>query len=69
MVGSPRACVGNDLAVQGAVDLVVVEPIAELFPGVEQHIMGDFDAVLSEDKQTLGAETVDDRIDVRRFSS
>ena len=41
----PCLRVGHELAVQGAVDLVAVEPVPELFPGLQQDVMGDLDAV------------------------
>ena len=61
--------VGDHLAVQGPVKLVVSQPVPELFPGLQQHVMGNLDTVLAEDEQALGAEEVDDRIDVRGLSA
>src|SRR3984957_19553322 len=60
----PRVRVGDNLAVQGAVELVVSEPVPELLPGLQQRVMGNFDTVLSQDEQALGAEGIDDRIGV-----
>ena len=60
----PRTRVTDNLAVQGAVELVVPKPVPELCPGVQQHVMGNLDAILAEDEQAPGAEDVDDRIDV-----
>ena len=65
-VAVPRIRVGDDLAVQGTVELVISQPVAELFPGLQQRVMGDLDAVLPQDQQPLRAEDVDDRLDVRR---
>ena len=58
-VAIPGGRVGDDLAVQGAVELVVAEPVPELFPGVQQRVMGDLDTVFSQDQQALGAEDAD----------
>ena len=49
---------------RGPVELVVAEPVPELFPGLQQHVMGDLNTVLPQDQETLGAEDVDDRVDV-----
>jgi hypothetical protein len=63
-VALPCLRVGDDLAVQGAVVLVIAEPVPKLLPGLQQNIVGDLDAILSEDEQAVGAERVDDRVDV-----
>jgi hypothetical protein len=60
----PGSGVGDDLAVHGAVELVVAEPVPELFPGLQQDVVRNLNAVVPKDKQTLGAEHADDRIDV-----
>ena len=65
-VALPRVRVGDDLAVKGPVGLVVSQPIPELFPGLQQRVVGDLDAVLAEDQETLGAEDVYHRVDICR---
>ena len=65
-VAVPGVGVGDDLAVQGPVQLVFPQPVPELFPGLQQGVMGDLDAVLPEDEQAVGAEDVDHRVDVCR---
>jgi hypothetical protein len=46
------------------VELAVSQPVPELFPGLQQRVMGDLDTVFAEDQQALGAEYADDRVDV-----
>ncbi len=64
-VALPGGRVGDHLAVQGPVELVVSQPVPELFPGLQQRVVGDLDTVFSEDQQAPGAEDTDDRVDVR----
>src|SRR6185312_10389672 len=39
------------------------------FPGLQQRVMGNLDTVLSEYEQALGAEDIDDRVDVADLRS
>ena len=64
-VAFPGVRVGDDLAVQGPVELAVSQPVPELFPGLQQCVMGDLDGVLPEDQQPPGAEDADGRVESR----
>ena len=63
-VAIPGVRVGDHLAVQGPVELVVCQPVPQLLPGLQQRVMGDLDAVLPQDQQPPGGEDADDRVDV-----
>ena len=63
-VDIPCLRISDQLAVQGAVNLVIAEPVPELFPGLQQDVMGDLNAVLPENEQPLSAEDVDDHVNV-----
>src|SRR5262249_42573156 len=63
-VAVPGVGVGDYLAVQGPAELVICQPVPQLFPGLQQRVMGDLDAVAPEDQQPPGGEDADDRVDV-----
>ena len=53
-VAIPGGRVGDDLAVQGPVELAVSQPVPELFPGLQQRVMGDLDTVLARGPAAAG---------------